>query len=208
MAVYRFYYKGNLAFQLVTIPYVNEDKGEEPRQLIISSLPEEVLLDTKKNYYKWLTSNHHFFIENTDQIINELGHALLHNFKARFFFYPKELLSNNKISASTWKQLKMNKDGFKMIPATIYSMNFNSIKFYSLHLKFLTHRFYYPSKFRKEVQTIKRTEFEAILSNEEMQKEYLLHYREHNLFYKVKQKDLVAYIVCNGFTPVMIIFQE
>lgn len=204
-ANYKFYFEGKLAFQIVTIQYEYEEKGEGLRQLISSNLPEQVLKDTKRNYYNWLTSNHQYFIENSEQIINQLGNSLLHNFRARFFFYPHYLLQNNRLQAYYWKQIRMHYKGFEMLPGELYSTNHYPIKFYCLSMQFLECRFYIRSKFRKEVIDIARTEFESILSSQEMQKEYIENYMESNLFYKIRGKETIYYIMCQGFSPILIV---
>lgn len=190
-----------LAFHIVfrKKPKANMDK-------ITSNLPCELLEDTNKNFRKWLESDNPFFNKNRMYVIHLLGTELLSSIKAQLFFYDDRMLVSNNIPRNKFQNLMSLGNKLSLKRNNYYSWNSFPMDFYILTREFLTSQFYYRNGFSKQVFRTNRNVFEAALSNSEMKDEYLVHHDKHtNIFYMSNNQDIKIHILCEGFSPKMMI---
>jgi hypothetical protein len=202
--IFPFYNQGILAFHII---YIHR-KSEEDGRRIISNLPDEVLSDTRKKWLLMLESGNPFFKANRRQTIHLFGNALLANPRAKLLFYNIAMLEDNKMSKdylnklfklSTYKWITRNQH---------YSWSVNQIKFYSISKEFILTRLYYPDDFKKVVLSSSRAAFESVLSNTKLQEDYLsLYDQSTNMFYVSENSGLTMHILCEGFSPKMIVIK-
>jgi hypothetical protein len=200
--IFPFYNQGILAFHII---YIHRKSKEDGRR-IISNLPDEVLSDTRKKWRLMLESENPFFKANRRQTIHLFGNALLANPRAKLLFYNSAMLEDNKMSKdylnklfklSTYKWISRNQ---------YYSWSYNVVQFYSISREFIFTRLYFPDDFNKVVHRCSRSVFESALFSSELKEDYLSLYDiEANMFYVSHNSGLKMHILCEGFSPKMII---
>lgn len=199
--IFPFFYDDVLAFHIIYCK-----KSETTVSTIKSNLPDDLLEDTTKNWFRWLESDNPFFKKNRRRIINQLGTELLSNLKARLFFYNEIMLQSNSISKRKLDNLLTLSSKLTLKTNNYYSWSNNSFEFYILTKEFLTSRFYYPNGFAQKVSNTSRDSFEAVLSTPDMKEEYLSCYdKDTNLFYFSENEGINIYMLIEGFSPIMMV---
>lgn len=199
--VYPFYHSKALAFHII---YLHPNSKKDKK--ILSNLPDVVLKDTRKKWLQMLESENPFFKINRKQIIQLYGIELLKNPRAQLLFYNTSMFQDNQMSKGNLKSIILLSYCKWLGRNQYYSWNHSREKFYIISKEFLLTRFYYPKEFNVSVQLSTRAVFESALMNRDVQEEYLsLYCLSTNMFYLSRKSGMCMYILCEGFSPKMII---